>query len=172
VRIDNQDPNTAFWSNYTSKKPSVLVGKLDLRTNRWTAERRLDLPKEVLDFGKTTTKTLYCAPGQTERYFLPIFMGYPGFIDVIDKKDLSLKRRVMMASNPELPTNCTYTHLRVGRPPRADGRIPIRLGDRDDCLGVGLEEFVVLSDSECLVRECRGPFRGGVVFGLVRRGRF
>ncbi len=172
MRIDNQDPNTAFWSNYTSKKPSVLVGKLDLRTNRWTAERRLDLPKEVLDFGKTTTKTLYCAPGQTERYFLPIFMGYPGFIDVIDKKDLSLKRRVMMASNPELPTTGPSTHLRVGRPPRADGRIPIRLGDRDDCLGVGLEEFVVLSDSECLVRECRGPFRGGVVFGLVRRGRF
>jgi len=110
VRIDNQDPNTAFWSNYTSKKPSVLVGKVDLRTHRWTAERRLDLPKEVLDFGKTTTKTLYCASGQTEKYFLPIFMGYPGFIDVIDKKDLSLKRRVMMASNPELPTNYTYTH--------------------------------------------------------------
>ncbi len=110
VRVDCQDPNTVFWSTYTAKKPSVIVGKADLKTDKWRVEKKLDLPKEVLDFGKTTTKTLYCASGQTEKYFLPIFMGYPGFIDVIDKKTLELKRRVMLAANPELPVNYTYAH--------------------------------------------------------------
>jgi hypothetical protein len=110
VRVDSQNPNIAFWSTYTAKKPSVIVGKADLKTNKWLVEKKLDLPKEVIEFGKTTTKTLYCASGQTEKYFLPIFMGYPGFIDVIDKKTLELKRRVMLASNPDLPVNYMYAH--------------------------------------------------------------
>ncbi len=110
VRVDSQDPNTVFWSTYTAKKPSVIVGKADLKTDKWRVEKKLDLPKEVIDFGQTTTKTLYCASGQSEKYFIPIFMGYPGFIDVIDKKTLELKRRVMLTSNPDLPVNYKYTH--------------------------------------------------------------
>lgn len=110
VRVDSEDPNTIFWSTYTAKKPSVIVGKADLRTNKWIAEKTLDLPKEVRDFGRTEIKTLYCGSGQTEKYFMPVFMGYPGFIDVIDKNTLDLKQRVMLASNPELPVNYYYAH--------------------------------------------------------------
>ncbi|MEN6438600.1 MAG: hypothetical protein ABFD97_08455 [Syntrophobacter sp.] len=110
VRIDNQDPNTAFWSTYTAKRPAVIVGKADLRTNKWIMEKSYDLPKEVRDFGRTEIKTLYCGSGQTEKHYLPVFMGYPGFIDVFDKKNLDLKFRVMLASNPELPVNYYYSH--------------------------------------------------------------
>lgn len=110
VRIDNMDPNTVFWSTYLAPKPFVIVGKADLRTNKWIEEKQYDLPKEVIDFGKTTTSTLYCGSGQSEKYFMPIFMGYPSFIDVIDKGTLELKHRVMLSSNPELPVNYKFTH--------------------------------------------------------------
>ncbi|MGA3116068.1 MAG: hypothetical protein ABSF90_16735 [Syntrophobacteraceae bacterium] len=110
IRIDSQDPNTIFWSTYAAKKPAVIVGKADLRTDRWVTEKRFELPKEVRDFGETEIQTLYCGSGQTEKEFLPVFMGYPGFIDVIDKKTLNLNHRVMFASNPELPVNYRYAH--------------------------------------------------------------
>ncbi|MBI4842801.1 MAG: hypothetical protein HY809_00535 [Nitrospirae bacterium] len=110
VRIDSRDPNIAFWSTYLSPKPYVIVGKADLRTNKWISEKKFDLPKEVVDFGKTTTSTLYCGSGQSEKYFMPIFMGYPGFIDVVDKDTLELKHRVMLSGNPEIPVNYKFTH--------------------------------------------------------------
>ncbi len=110
IRIDSENPNTIFWSTYFAKKPSVIVGKADLRTNKWVAEKTYQLPKEVIDFGKTTKSTLYCGSGQSVKYYLPVFMGYPGFIDVVEKGTLELKHRVMFASNPELPTNYTFTH--------------------------------------------------------------
>jgi hypothetical protein len=110
VRIDSRDPNTIFWSTYAAKRPSVIVGKADLRNDRWVTEKRFELPKEVWDFGETAIRTLYCGSGQTDNEFLPVFMGYPGFIDVVDKKTLDLKHRVMLASNPELPVNYYYAH--------------------------------------------------------------
>ncbi len=110
VRIDSQDSNVAYWSTYASNKKSVMVGKVDLTTNLVLAEKTFKLPQEVLDFDETVSKTLYCASGESKDNFLPIFMGYPGFIDVVDKGSLELKHRVMLSSNPEIPTDYKFTH--------------------------------------------------------------
>ncbi len=110
VRIDSRDKNTVFWSTYLSPKASVIVGKADLVENKFIAEKKYPLPKEVIAFGKTTSKTLYCGSGQSDKYFMPIFMGYPGFIDVVDKDTLELKHRVMLSSSPDLPVNYKFTH--------------------------------------------------------------
>ncbi len=110
VRIDSRDSNIAFWSTYASSSKSVKVGKSDLRDNTIIAEKSYKLPKEVVEFEETTSKTLYCASGESTNNFLPIFMGYPGFIDVVDKDTLELKHRVMLSSNPELPEDYKFTH--------------------------------------------------------------
>ncbi|MDI6744154.1 MAG: hypothetical protein QMD07_02140 [Thermodesulfovibrionales bacterium] len=110
VRVDNQNPNTLFWSNYRHPDSKLIVGKADAVTGKWTAEKVLDMPKEVMDFKKTDKVVFYCGSGQSAKYYFPIFMGYPAFIDVIDKATLELKHRVMLASNPKLPVNYKFTH--------------------------------------------------------------
>jgi hypothetical protein len=110
VRVDSQNPNILLWSNYRHPDSKLIVGKADATTNKWIAEKVLDMPKEVMDFKKTATVTFYCGSGQSVKYYFPIFMGYPGFIDVIDKATLELKHRVMLAKNPEFPVNYKFTH--------------------------------------------------------------
>lgn len=113
VRVDNKDKTIAYWSAFEGKKNKVLVGKVNLTTNSWVAEKALDVPKEVLDFFKEVMKTspgtFYCGSGQTPDYFLPVWMGYPPFIDVIDKKTLELKHRVFL-KGPDFPANIKFTH--------------------------------------------------------------
>ncbi len=110
IRVDSRNRNIGYWSNYTSNNNTLRWGKVDLATNRFIAENSSPLPKDVLDYGATTTKILYCSSAQSNDYFIPIFMGMPGFIDVIDKKTLELKYRVPFTSNPEFPGMYTFTH--------------------------------------------------------------
>lgn len=110
VRVDNQNPNILLWSTYRNPDSKVIVGKADTVTGKWVTEKVLDLPKEVIDFKKTATAPFYCASGQSVKHYFPIFMGYPAFIDVIDKATLELKHRVMLAKNPEFPVNYKFTH--------------------------------------------------------------
>ncbi len=143
VRVDSEDPDTIFWSTYLSPKPYVIVGKADSKTNKWIAEKRYDLPKEVLEFGATTKKTLYCGSGQSAKYYMPIFMGYPGFIDVIDKETLDLKHRVMLADNPDLPVNYKFTHG-VNSPDNKHMYIVMNDADKPHGSPSGKQHFIVL----------------------------
>jgi hypothetical protein len=143
VRVDSRDENTVFWSTYLSPKPYVIVGKADAKTNKWIAEKRYELPKEVIAFGKTSTKTLYCGSGQSEKYFLPIFMGYPGFIDVVDKDTLELKHRVMLSSNPDIPVNYKFTHG-VNSPDMKHLYIVMNDADKPHGMPNGKQHFILL----------------------------
>ena len=40
---------------------------------------------------------IYCASGQSKNYFMPIFMGTEGYIDLFDKKNLSHKKRMYIS---------------------------------------------------------------------------
>lgn len=110
VRVDSQDPNTLLWSNYRHPDFKLIVGKADLTTGKWKAEKAYDLPAEVKDFKKTDKFPFYCGSGQSAKYYFPIFMGYPGFIDVVDKATLELKHRVWLKDNPEFPVSYKFTH--------------------------------------------------------------
>jgi hypothetical protein len=119
------------------------VGKADLKTNKWIAEKKYDLPKEVLEFGKTTKKTLYCGSGQSEKYYMPIFMGHPGFIDVIAKDTLELKHRVMLSDNPDLPVNYKFTHG-VNSPDNKYMYIVMNDADKPFGSPSGKQHFIIL----------------------------
>lgn len=110
VRVDSQNPNILLWSNYRHPDSKLIVGKADAVTGKWVTEKVLDMPKEVMDFKKTDKVTFYCGSGQSEKYYFPIFMGYPAFIDVIDKATLELKHRVMLAKDTAFPVNYRFTH--------------------------------------------------------------
>jgi hypothetical protein len=94
ARIDATDPNTMFWSTYVlDPQGKMHVGKSDLKTG-----------KVVLDVAMTpdpkasgAKPPLYCASGQSKNFFMPVFMGQEGYVDVLDKKDLSLKHRVWVS---------------------------------------------------------------------------
>jgi len=109
VRVDSEDKTIAYWSAFEGRGNRVLYGRVNLATNAWVAERAVDVPKEVLDFGKAAAGPFYCGSGQTPEYFIPIWMGYPPHIDVIDKKTLDLKHRVKLVG-PDFPKNVRFTH--------------------------------------------------------------
>lgn len=40
---------------------------------------------------------VYCASGQTKNYFMPVFMGLEGYVDIFDKKTLEYKKRMYIS---------------------------------------------------------------------------
>ncbi|MBI5188189.1 MAG: hypothetical protein HZA07_03835 [Nitrospirae bacterium] len=109
VRVDNKDKTVAYWSAIEGKANKVLYGKVNLTTGKWAAEKSSDVPQEVIDFKKAAAGPYYCASGQTPDYHIPVWMGYPPVIDVIDKKTLDLKHRVKVVG-PDFPANVKFTH--------------------------------------------------------------
>ena len=94
ARIDSNDPNVMFWSTYVlDPQGKMHVGKSDLKTGNVIKDVALDPDAKAP--GKKPP--LYCASGQSKDAYMPIFMGTEGFVDVFDKKDLSLKHRVFVS---------------------------------------------------------------------------
>jgi len=93
ARIDVNDSNTMFWSTYKidPKTNKTHVGKTDLKTGQKIADVDVDVPEYA-----TETKSMYCASAQAKDHFLPISMSNKGYIDVFNKSDLSLVRRVAL----------------------------------------------------------------------------
>ena len=94
-RIDNKDPNIMYWSTYKKDKSAngqLHVGKTDLSTGKVIADKLVAIPPEATWAGAN-----YCGSGQSEKYYLPISMAMEGYIDVIDKKTMELKERVMIS---------------------------------------------------------------------------
>jgi hypothetical protein len=95
ARIDNKDRNTMYWSTYKKDKAAnnqVHVGKSDLKTGKVLADTPLALPEESSWAGAN-----YCGSGQSDAYYFPVSMAHEGYIDVIDKKTMQLKDRVMVS---------------------------------------------------------------------------
>lgn len=94
ARIDSQDSNTLFWSVYQlDKNGKMHVGKSDLKTGNVIKDVALDPDPKAP--GKTGP--IYCASGQSKNFYMPIFMGSEGYVDVFDKKTLEHKHRVFIS---------------------------------------------------------------------------
>jgi len=92
-RIDNKDRNVMFWATYKidPNTNSMHVGKHDLTSKKEIMS--IDAP---MDEKVTQTGSIYCASAQTAEYYMPIAMTHPGYIDIYNKSDLSLVRKVFL----------------------------------------------------------------------------
>jgi hypothetical protein len=108
ARIDSNDPNVLFWSTYipdTNKK--MHVGKSDLKTGKVIQDVTLT-PDPARSPG--ATPPLYCASGQSKHFYMPVFMGTEGYVDVFDKKTMELKHRVFISDMGYAKGTYKFTH--------------------------------------------------------------
>ncbi|MDH4163267.1 MAG: hypothetical protein OEW15_11350 [Nitrospirota bacterium] len=93
ARIDTNDSNVMFWSTYVlDANGKIHVGKTDLKTGKVIKDLAVDPDARAVGKGPK-----YCASGQSKEYFMPVFMGVEGYVDVFDKKDLAHKHRVFVS---------------------------------------------------------------------------
>mgnify|MGYP005834578643 FL=1 len=93
-RIDNTDPNVLFWSTYVlDPNGKQHVGKTDLKTGNIIKDVAMDPDPRSL----AKKPPVYCASGQSKNYFMPIFMGSEGYVDIFDKKTLEHKKRMYVS---------------------------------------------------------------------------
>lgn len=92
-RIDSNDKNTMFWSTYKIDKETgkAHVGKTDLTTGKVILDVGADVPAEA-----TKNGSLYCGSGQSNDKYIPISMTSLGYIDVFNKSDLALDKRIFL----------------------------------------------------------------------------
>ncbi len=100
-RID-WNTNLMFWSTYVNDSGYYHVGYVDLATGEVKVDKKVPIPKEV------KKKPFGCGSGQTRDYYLPVFMTYPGYIDIYDKKTMELVKRVWIKGDPFPETYCWY----------------------------------------------------------------
>lgn len=94
ARVDVNDPNVLFWSTYVlDPQGKMHVGKSDLKTGNVIKDVALT-PDTKAPGAKPP---LYCASGQSKKFYMPVFMGTEGYVDVFDKASLELKRRVFVS---------------------------------------------------------------------------
>lgn len=107
ARIDANDQNVMFWSTYVpDANKKMHVGKSDLKTGKVLVDVALT-PDPKAPAEKAPT---YCASGQSKNFFMPVFMGMEGYIDVFDKKDLSLKHRLWVSDLGYAKGTYKFTH--------------------------------------------------------------
>ena len=93
ARIDSADPNTMFWSTYKLDADGKMhIGKTDLKTGNVIKDVALPL-----DERSSAKGPMFCASGQSTSYYMPVFMGVEGFVDVVDKKTMERKHRVYVS---------------------------------------------------------------------------
>lgn len=94
-RIDVNDRSKMYWSTYkidkSEKGRAAHVGLSDLKSGKKLIDKVVQL-----DDRAKWTGALYCGSGQTKKYFIPVTMTDEAYIDVFNKKDLSLKHRVFL----------------------------------------------------------------------------
>lgn len=103
VRIDHAR-NQLFWSAYVKDGDAVRAGKVDLATGKVVADVAYPKDQRTGDKGP-----MYCASGQSKDKFLPVMMGYEGYVDVVDKATMKLERRVYL-EHPKIPRNYLWAH--------------------------------------------------------------
>lgn len=107
ARIDASDSNTLFWSTYALDKDGKMhVGKSDLKTGKVIKDVALTPDPR----SPAKTGPVYCASGQSKAYYMPVFMGSEGYIDVIDKKTMEQKHRVFVSDLGYKPGTYQFVH--------------------------------------------------------------
>lgn len=93
-RVDVNDRNILFWSTYAlDPEGKMHMGKLDLTSGKVIKD--FALSPETRSPGKKPP--LYCGSGQTQKYYMPVFMGTEGYVDVVAKETLQLKHRLFIS---------------------------------------------------------------------------
>jgi hypothetical protein len=108
--------NILYWSAYVSDQGKVHVGAIDLG-KKGKDKRKFDVTvdmdpgtiKPAVDVTTSKQMPMYCGSAQTEKYFMPVFMAYPGYIDLFDKDTMEHKSRVYL-DHPDIPKVYTWTH--------------------------------------------------------------
>lgn len=94
ARIDVNDRNTMFWSTYVlDPQGKMHLGKSDLKTGSVVKDVAMTPDPKAAG----AKPPLYCASGQSKKFYLPVFMGTEGYVDVIDKATLDLKHRAWIS---------------------------------------------------------------------------
>jgi hypothetical protein len=108
ARIDSNDPTVLFWSTYIPDADKKMhVGKSDLKTGKVIQDVTLT-PDPARAPGDKPP--LYCASGQSKEYFMPVFMGTEGYVDVFSKKDLKHLHRVFISDMGYAKGTYKFTH--------------------------------------------------------------
>jgi hypothetical protein len=107
ARIDSNDPNTMFWSTYVlDPNNKVHVGKSDLKTGNVIQ----DVAMRPDASAPGSKPPLYCASGQNAKYYMPIFMGVEGYVDVFEKATMKHKERVWISDLGYEKGTYQFTH--------------------------------------------------------------
>jgi len=103
ARIDHE--RGILYSAVFMKTPDgkVNISTVDLKTGKLKDNVALSISERYVD------GPLYCASGQSKDAFIPVVMGYEGYIDVIDKDSLELKQRVHL-DHPDIPKEYIWAH--------------------------------------------------------------
>ena len=96
ARIDANNRNILFWSTYKlDPQGKQHVGKSDLKTGKVIKDIAMDPDPRAT--GGDKKMPLYCASGQSKKFFMPVFMGVEAYVDVFDKATLEKKHRVFVS---------------------------------------------------------------------------
>lgn len=107
ARIDNQNRNNLFWSTYVlDPNGKQHVGMSDLKTGKVVKDVAMDPDPR----SPAKKPPVYCASGQSKKYYMPIFMGSEGYVDIFDKKTLSHKKRMYISDIGFKPGTYLFLH--------------------------------------------------------------
>lgn len=106
-RIDISDKNAIFWAtNVLDPNGQMHMGK----SNAGTGDVMKDMALSPDKRSPATKPPAYCASGQTEKHYLPVFMGTEGYVDVVDKATLGNKHRLFVSDLGYKPGSYQFVH--------------------------------------------------------------
>ncbi|GER94062.1 hypothetical protein A45J_1820 [hot springs metagenome] len=137
-RIDNQDHNTLFWSTYVlDPNGKQHVGKTDLKTGNVIKDVAMDPDPR----SPAKKPPVYCASAQSKNYYMPIFMGSEGYVDIFDKKTLEHKRRMYVSDIGFKAGTYQFVH---GVSSNDNKKLLLAINELKDGKGTGKADFVIV----------------------------
>jgi hypothetical protein len=142
ARIDYKNRDLMFWSTYKIDKETGAphVGATDLKTGKVLMDVNAPIPTN----GQTNTKSLYCASGQTEKFFFPIAMTSKGYIDVYQKSDMKRITSVFLEGTEADPGVPYKFYHGVNSPDMTKMLISVNETDQDHGKPIGKIHLMLL----------------------------
>lgn len=142
ARIDNKNRDLMFWSTYKIDKETGAphVGATDLKTGKVLMDVNAPIPAN----GQANTKSLYCASGQTEKFFFPIAMTSKGYIDVYQKSDMKRITSVFLEGTEADPGVPYKFYHGVNSPDMTKMLISVNETDQDHGKPIGKIHLILL----------------------------
>jgi hypothetical protein len=140
ARIDSNDSTILFWSTYKlDPQGKQHVGKSDLKTGKVIKDVAMDPDPRAM--GGEKKMPLYCASGQSKSFFMPVFMGTEGYVDVFDKATMEKKHRVFVSDLGYVKGTYKFVH---GTNSPDQKTFLIALNQAKDGKGTGDIDFVLV----------------------------